>query len=82
VVKLISSFLKEDLKNLIPSDTAERCKKLLGLLYKKVESQAFDEPGLMGLIRGNVPSNLSEPKDVTGQVIDDGVQVKKASYNN
>ncbi len=70
VAKLTCSIMVADLNNLIPPDTVERSKKFLGLLYKKFDSQAFDGLELMGIIRGNIPSSLNEPKDVNGQVLD------------
>ncbi len=79
VAKLTCSIMEADLMNLIPSDTVERSKKFLSLLYKTCDSQAFDGFSLMGLIRGNVPSSLDEPKDVNGQVLDEGEQGKKHS---
>ncbi len=71
VAKLTCSIMQADLMNRIPSDTVERSKKFLGLLYKTCDSQAFDGLSLMGVIGGNAPSSLDAPKDVTGRVIDD-----------
>ncbi len=82
VVKLTGSIMVADLMNLIPSDTVERSKKFLSLLYKTCDSQAFDGFSLMGLIRGNVPSSLDEPKDVNGQVLDEEQHGKKDISDN
>jgi hypothetical protein len=82
VVKLTCSIMQADLMNRIPSDTVERCKKFVGLLYKTCDSQAFEGLGLMGLIRGNAPSSLSGPKEVNGQILDEEQHGKQDSTDN
>ena len=82
VAKLTCSILEADLKNLIPSDTVERSKKFISLLYKTCDSQAFDGFGLTGFIGGNVPSSLDKPKDVNAQILDEEQHGKQHSADN